>query len=186
MDIDDILRLFARYADMSEQDRKQIEKMLRSFEDLENGLEDFDVFLDSPFESDSSNSTSRYRHDAKSDGQYDCPGCSRAFPTAGELENHFIRNKDHRPVEVEVPTDMSDDSPYHGKDWLEVDGVYETWVELDNDIKGELSLKLRDGFVSIQGPVEKELPVHQLPEQVTTLNAELRDNMLLVRVYSES
>lgn len=102
----------------------------------------------------------------------------------------FDDRKDFRykPEDEKIDINIDEDEinqtdDYHGEIWLGIEDRYETFIDVPDEAEGQLNVSLDDCFVSITGCINKKLPISQLPSDVDSVKAELKENNLVIRVY---
>lgn len=176
MDITDLVKIIAQMSGMNDKEREQLEELVEQFEDLDE-IEDISDLQELDFE----------QFDLE---EFDLDGFNFDFdgglgPRPGNLGvDDFRRDSEEEEVDVEVPNERTSSEPYHGQKWMEVEGKYETFVEIPEDVENtEISITFEDSKVSVSEPVGESLSTDQLPERVTEIDVEQRGRRLFIRVY---
>lgn len=108
-----------------------------------------------------------------------------------EFANFFDDRNDFRynppeeeEVNIEIDEDDIENKSYHGETWMEIKDGFETFIDIPEDKRGdELNITLEDGEVSITGSVDQKIETTQLPREVDSVGAEVKESTLIIRVY---
>lgn len=90
-------------------------------------------------------------------------------------------------IEIHINDDDNEESnnkPFIGKQWLEIDNKYMTYYTIDEDIEvSDINISLRNGKILLKN-INDELSTESIPEEVDNINAELTDkNRILIEVW---
>lgn len=105
-----------------------------------------------------------------------------------DVADFFNRASDYRydpePEEVDVEVDEEvTDQPYHGSIWMEVEDGYEAFIDVPEGItKGDVNISVQTEEITIEDPINESLPTDKIPTEVTSVEVELKDGRLLLRV----
>ena len=105
-----------------------------------------------------------------------------------DVADFFNRASDYRydpePEEVDVEVDEEvTDQPYHGSIWMEVEDGYEAFIDVPEGItEGDVNISVQTEEITIEDPINESLPTDEIPTEVTSAEAELKDGRLLLRV----
>lgn len=105
-----------------------------------------------------------------------------------DVADFFNRASDYRydpePEEVDVEVDEEvTDQPYHGSIWMEVEDGYEAFIDVPEGItEGDVNISVQTEEITIEDPINESLPTDKIPTEVTSVEAELNDGRLLLRV----
>lgn len=105
-----------------------------------------------------------------------------------DVADFFNRASDYRydpePEEVDVEIDEEvTDQPYHGSIWMEVEDGYEAFIDVPEGITEEdVNISVQTEEITIEDPINESLPTDKIPTEVTSVEAELNDGRLLLRV----
>lgn len=93
-------------------------------------------------------------------------------------------SKPDQRVEDNIDVELDEDeTPYHGETWVGVEDGYETFVDVPDDMVGELNIELRDQAVRISEPIGEKLQTEQLPDDISDVSAEItKRGRLLITV----
>jgi hypothetical protein len=182
MDISDVARIIAQMTGMSKSSREEFVEFCEELEekgviddlsdldeldldDLEN-LDDFSFIEDIDF---------GFR------GEFD-PGLGERRGKRS-VEDYRERNDDDGGVDIHIPENPTTSSPYQDETWIELDNGYETFVDIpDNVTNANISISLEDGYVVVSDPVDEELKVSHLPDNISTISAEKKRKRILITV----
>lgn len=105
-----------------------------------------------------------------------------------DVADFFNRASDYRydpePEEVDVEVDEKvTDQPYHGSIWMEVEDGYEAFIDVPEGItEGDVNISVQTEEITIEDPINESLPTDKIPTEVTSVEVELKDGRLLLRV----
>lgn len=105
-----------------------------------------------------------------------------------DVADFFNRASDYRydpePEEVDVEVDEEvTDQPYHGSIWMEVEDGYEAFIDVPEGItEGDVNISVQTEEITIEDPINESLPTDKIPTEVTSVEVELKDGRLLLRV----
>lgn len=184
MDISDVARIIAQMTGMSKSSREEFVEFCEELEeqgviddlsdldeldlnDLENfDLDDFSFIEDLDF-------------DFK--GGFD-PGLGERRGKRS-VEDYRERNNDDDDVDIHIPENSTTASPYQDETWIEVNNGYETFVDIPDDVtSADINISLENGYVVVSDPVDEELKVSHLPDNISTIDAEKKRKRILITV----
>lgn len=105
-----------------------------------------------------------------------------------DVADYFNRASDYRyepePEEVNVDIDEEvTDQPYHGSIWMEVEDGYEAFIDLpEGTTEADVNISVQTEEITIEDPIDESLPIDKIPTEVTSVEAELKDGRLFLRV----
>lgn len=105
-----------------------------------------------------------------------------------DVANYFNRANDYlyepEPEEVDVEIDEEvTDQPYHGSTWMEVEDGYEAFIDVPEETtESDVNISVQTEEITIEDPINKSVPIDKVPTDVTSVEAELNDGRLLLRV----
>lgn len=181
MGIKDLVKLFAQMSNLSNKQQEELIKILDQVDEDIDSIEDInDLTLDD------------IDFDEIDFDQFDLDKLGgRGFPdfgndfdtrTADDFRYNGGEKSDKKSdVEINISDDEVDEGPYQGDIWVEVDGCYQTFVEIPDNIK-EVKIDVKNQYIKISDPIDKKIPTSQLPDKVTSVEAELtKGNRLLIK-----
>lgn len=184
MGIKDLVKLFAQMSNLSS---KQQDELMNIFEQLDEDIDSIEDIDDITLDNIDFDEIDFDEFDLDKLGGRGPPGFGNDFDT--RTADDFKYNGGEKPdekkdVEISVSDDEIEQSPYQGDIWVEVDGEYQTFVDIPDDTD-EIEIDLKDGYIKISDPIDKEIPTHQLPDKITSVGAELtKGDRLLIKAHS--
>jgi hypothetical protein len=95
----------------------------------------------------------------------------------------FKYDSEPEEVNVDIDEDNLEQEPYQGDTWVEFETGYETFVDVPEDVRvAEIDVKLEDDAVLVSEPIGRSIDINQIPDDVDSLEAELKGGKLLLRL----
>lgn len=95
----------------------------------------------------------------------------------------FKYDSEPEEVNVDIDEDNLEQEPYQGDTWVEFETGYETFVDVPEDVRvAEIDVKLEDDAVLVSEPIGRSIDINQIPDDVNSLEAELKGGKLLLRL----
>jgi hypothetical protein len=181
MGIKDLVKLFAQMSNLS---NKQQEELIKILEQVDEDIDSIEDINDLTLDDIDFDEIDFDQFDLDKLGSRGSPGFGNDFDTrsADDFRYNGGEKSDKRSdIDINVSDDEIDESPYQGDIWVEVDGSYQTFVSIPEDTD-EVKIDVKNDYISISSPIDKRIPISQLPSKVTSVEAELtKGNRLLIK-----
>lgn len=182
MDIKQIVKMIAQMSNLSTKQQRELLKIIDQFDEDVDSLEDIDNLNLDNIDFDEIDFD---QFDLDKLGSRGPPGFGNDFDDRTPDDFKYDggekpREKVNDEVNIDI-NDQNDNKMYQDNVWIEVDGKFETFVDLPDNVN-ELNIDIKSGYIKISEPVDKEVPTEQLPIEVTSLEAEVTESgRLLLR-----
>lgn len=182
MDIKQIVKMITQMSNLSTKQQNELLKIIDQIDEDVDSLEDVDNLTLDNIDFDEIDFD---QFDLDKLGSRGSPGFGNDFDD--RTPDDFKYDGGEKPrekVNDEVNIDINNQNnttPYQGDIWIEVDGKFETFIDIPDDVD-EINIEIKSGYIKISEPVNKEVPTDQLPIEVTSLEAEVTESgRLLLR-----
>lgn len=182
-------------SDMDEDEKKRMKEIIENMSKLDdvniNSIEDVQKEVDFEFEEidfDDMDDVERLLDELDSlpiddlveqDVDFSKEGISDLF----DHTSQFKYDPEPEEVDVDISEDEVDEEPYHGDTWIEFEMGYETFVEVPDYVEDtEVDVTLEGDEVVISEPVNESIDIDQLPDEVDSVEVDLKDQNLVIRV----
>lgn len=182
-------------SDMDEDEKKRMKEIIENMSKLDdvniNSIEDVQKEVDFEFEEIDFDDMDDVEHlldelDSlpiddlvEQDVDFSKEGISDLF----DHTSQFKYDPEPEEVDIDIDEDDIDEEPYQGDTWIEFEMGYETFVEVPEYVEdAEIDVTLEDDQVVVSEPIEESVDIDQLPDDVNSVEVDLKDENLVIRV----
>lgn len=172
MDIKNLIKMITRMTNLSNEQEEELMKIIDQLDEDVDSIEDIDDITLDNIDFDEID-LDKFNLDKLDSHPFD--------PTSGGPRGDDFKYdggempQERRDVDVHIDDNDIDEKPYQGKHWLEVDGIYETFVDVPSDIQN-ITINENSDNIHVEDPVNAKIPTHQLPDdELSVKSAKLTD-----------
>lgn len=179
MDIKDIVKMITKMTKLSSDQEEEIMKLLDQLDEDIDSVEDIDDLTLDNFDFDEID-LDKFDLDKLDSHPFDP---TSGGPRGDDFKYEGGKMPDERQeVDINIEDD-AEDEPYQGKHWVQVDGVYETFVDIPDDTT-EITINENQEEIYVEDPIDRNIPTQQLPDDDLSVElAELTDGgRLLIKL----